>query len=56
VFEELRSGSHITNRGKRGIELDTGEFGRVADIIYSECGWEAFGIKQYEGWERHDWG
>lgn len=59
VFDELRGSSYITNRGKRGIELDNSSFGTLADVLYHECGWEAFEIrsrlKHYEGWDRHDW-
>lgn len=59
VFDELRGKSYITNRGKRGIELDNGEFGALADVLYHECGWEAFQIKSrlkhYEGWDQHEW-
>lgn len=42
VFGELRSGSYIATRGKRGIELDNSEFGSIADVLYHECGWEPF--------------
>lgn len=59
VFEELRSETYITNRGKRGIELDHSEFGALADVLYHECQWEPFEIesrlKHYEGWQNHDW-
>lgn len=59
VFEALRSDSYITNRGKRGIELDNSEFGALADVLYHECGWEPFQIKSrlkhYEGWDSHEW-
>jgi hypothetical protein len=59
VFETLRSESYITNRGNRGIELDNGDFGRLADVLYHDCGWEPFQIKSrlkhYEGWDEHDW-
>ena len=59
VFEELREEPYISSRGKRGIELDNGEFGALADVLYHECGWEPFHIKSrlkhYEGWDRHDW-
>lgn len=59
VFEAFRSEPYITNRGNRGIELDSGEFGALADVLYHECGWESFEIKSrlkhYEGWERHEW-
>ena len=59
VFEELRAESYITSRGKRGIELDNSEFGTLADVLYHECGWEAFEIesrlKHYEGWDEHEW-
>jgi hypothetical protein len=60
VFEALRSAAYITNRGKRGIELDTGNFGRLADVLFHECNWDEFQIKSrlkhYEGWDEHDWG
>lgn len=59
VFDDLRSESYITNRGKRGIELDNGEFGQLAGVLYTECEWEPFQIKSrlkhYEGWDSHDW-
>ena len=59
VFEELRTVSYITDCGQRGIELDNGAFGALADVLYHECQWNPFQIKSrlkhYEGWERHDW-
>lgn len=59
VYEELRSAPYITNRGRRGIELDNGNFGALADVLYHECGWEAWEIdsrlKHYEGVSDHDW-
>lgn len=59
AFEELRSAPYVTNVGNRGIELDTAEFGRLANVLYHECEWEPFQIrvrlKHYEGWNRHDW-
>ncbi len=59
VFHELRGESYITNRGKRGIQLDNSEFGALADVLYDECGWEPFHIrsrlKHYEGWDQHEW-
>jgi hypothetical protein len=59
VFKELRSATYITNRGNRGIELDTSEFGALADVLYHECLWEPFEIKSrlkhYEGWNSHEW-
>jgi len=59
VFEKLRGERYITNRGKRGIELDSGELGALADVFHDECGWEPFEIrsrlKHYEGWDDHDW-
>ena len=59
IFEELRSEPYITNRGNRGIELDSSQFGRLADLLFYECGWEPFQIesrlKHYEGWDHHDW-
>jgi len=59
VFDELRSASYITNRGKRGIEIDSSNFGDLADLLFHECGWEDWEIKSrlkhYEGWDHHDW-
>lgn len=59
VFDELRSAPYITNRGDRGIELNSSRFGELADVLFQECGWEPFEIKlrlkHYEGWGRHDW-
>jgi len=59
IFDELRSAPYIINRGKRGIELNSGEFGALADLLYHECGWEPFEIKSrlkhYEGWDNHEW-
>lgn len=59
MFEDLRSVPYTVNRGMRGIELDTGEFGRLAEILYRECNWDPFEIKSrlkhYEGWDRHEW-
>jgi hypothetical protein len=58
MFDELRDEPHIESKGSRGIELDNGEFGRLADVPYRDCGWEAFGIrsrlKHYQGWDTHD--
>lgn len=59
VFDALRSEPYITARGNRGIELNNSAFGALADVLYSECGWEPFQIrsrlKHYEGWDQHDW-
>lgn len=59
VFDELRSAPYITNQGKRGIELNSSEFGALADLLYHECEWEPFEIKSrlkhYEGWDIHEW-
>ncbi|MFB6132655.1 MAG: hypothetical protein ABEJ44_04545 [Halanaeroarchaeum sp.] len=59
VFEDLRSAPYIQNRGTRGIELDTGGFGHLADVLYHECEWKPFEIesrlKHYEGWDDHEW-
>lgn len=58
VFAQLRSEPFVTIVGNRGIELDSGAFGALADVLYHECGWEPFEIrsrlKHYEGWHRHD--
>ena len=60
VFADLPGESYITNRGKRGIELDNSEFGQLADVLYYECKWNPYEIKSrlkhYEGWGNHDWG
>jgi len=59
VFDELRTVSYITSRGKRGIEPNNGGFGTLADVLYHECEWEQSEIrmrlKHYEGWDQHDW-
>lgn len=59
VFDELRSVSYITTRGKRGIALNSSEFGALADVLYHDCEWEPFEIrsrlKLYEGWDDHEW-
>lgn len=59
VFDELRGETYVTNRGKRGIEIDNGAFDQLADVLSHECGWEPFVIrsrlKHYEGWDQHDW-
>lgn len=57
--EELRSISYVTNRGKRGIELDNGAFGDLAAVLFHECDWEPVEIrsrlKHDEGWDEHGW-
>jgi hypothetical protein len=59
VFDDLRREVYVTSAGNRGIELESSEFGALADVLYRECGWEPFQIrsrlKHYEGWDRHDW-
>ena len=59
VFDTLRSAPYVTNRGKRGIELNSGGFGELADLLHHECEWEPFEIKSrlkhYEGWNEHEW-
>jgi hypothetical protein len=58
IFGDLRSAPYITNRGNRGIELDTSAFGQLADILHDECGWEPFHIRSrlehYEDRDDHD--
>jgi hypothetical protein len=58
-FADLRGATYTVNRGSRGIELDTGEFGTLAEVLYHECEWKPFEIrsrlKHYEGWENHEW-
>lgn len=58
-IEELRNTSYVTSHGVRGVELDNGAFGALANVLYYECNWEAYEIKlrlkHYEGWETHDW-
>jgi len=53
AFESLRTEPYVTNRGDRGIELDNGAFGRLADVLRHDCRWEPFEIrrrlKHYEG-------
>jgi len=59
LFDELRSEDYITSKRDRGIMLNNSEFGALADVLYHECKWEPFEIrsrlKQYEGWEQHEW-
>jgi hypothetical protein len=59
VYAELRSEPYITYRGNRGIELDSSNFDKLADVLYHECGWEAWEIdtrlKHYEGIDDHEW-
>lgn len=59
VFDALRTPRYVVHAGERGIALDNGKFGRLAEILYHDCGWEPFQIrsrlKHYEGWDRHDW-
>lgn len=59
VFDDLRAAAYITNRGRRGIELNNSQFGELADVLFHDCGWEPYQIrsrlKHYEGWDQHDW-
>lgn len=59
IFDELQHEAYIARAGSRGIKLDNNEFGRLADVLYYECRWEAFQIrsrlKHYEGWDQHEW-
>ena len=56
---ELRAARYAENHGKRGISLDTSEFGALAEVLYHECLWKPYEIKSrlkhYEGWENHEW-
>jgi len=58
TFSKLRYKPYIVSLGKRGIELDTSEFGTLADVHYHECEWEPYQIrtrlKHYEGWADHE--
>lgn len=59
VFDDLRSVPYITNRGKRGSELNNSRFDELANALFHECEWEPFEIKSrlkhYEGWSQHEW-
>ena len=59
-FEALRAATYIDNQGTHGIQLDPSGFGRLAEVLNHECGWEPYEIrsrlKHYEGWDRHEWG
>ncbi|AEN07456.1 hypothetical protein Halar_0191 (plasmid) [halophilic archaeon DL31] len=59
VYADLRSEPYITYRGNRGIELNKSNFDKLADVLYYDCGWEAWEIdsrlKHYEGIGDHDW-
>lgn len=59
VFDELGEKPYVRPVTPDRVELDTDSFGRLADILYYECEWNAFQVKSrlkhYEGWERHEW-
>lgn len=59
AFADLRRAKYVENYGKRGVSLDTGAFGALADVLYYECDWEPYQIKSrlkhYEGWRNHEW-
>lgn len=59
VYARLQRKPYISLRGKRGIELDAGNFDSLADVLYHECGWEPWEIrtrlKHYEGLDDHEW-
>lgn len=42
VFDQLRREPFVANVGNRGIRLDNGEFGVLADVRYHECEWNRF--------------
>lgn len=43
----------------RGLAIDTGKQGQIADYLYYECGYDKWKIqmrlKHYEGWGEHEW-
>lgn len=59
IYADLRREPYITYRGNRGIELNKSRFDELADVLYHECGWEAWEIdsrlKHYEGIDEHGW-
>lgn len=59
AYDALREEPFVVTRGDRGIELDTGSFGDLADVLSHECEWDPYKIrlrlKHYEGWDRHEW-
>jgi len=58
AFEQLRDAPFIVDRGSRGILLDNGSFGPLAQFLHDECGWSEFKLKlrlkHFEGWEGLD--
>lgn len=59
ILDELQRTSYVTSHGTRGVELETSDFGTLADVLYHECNWRPYEIKhrlkRYEGWTDHDW-
>lgn len=59
AYAKLQHEPYISIRGNRGIELDSGNFGALADVLYHECGWEPWEIrtrlKHYVGIDEHEW-
>lgn len=61
AFDELRDAPFISDQDTRGIELDSSEFGKLADYLFVECSskWDEDNIrlrlKHYEGWSNHEW-
>lgn len=43
AYERLQHEPYLSIRGTRGIELDTGRFDELVNVLYHECGWEAWG-------------
>jgi len=60
AFDALRREPFIIEQGKRGIMLDNGAFGQLAQYLYDECGWEELELrvrlKHFEGWDDLEFG
>jgi hypothetical protein len=59
ALQRLRERRYVRRHPDDRVSLVTDEFGRLADVLYHDCGWEPFEIrlrlKHYEGWETHEW-
>ncbi|ESP87913.1 hypothetical protein [Candidatus Halobonum tyrrellensis] len=55
AIESVRGHLFIADRGNRGLELVTGEFGALATFLAEECDWSEFELrirlKHFEGWD-----
>lgn len=59
VDDLRRAAPFVEDHGDRGVALDNGEFGLLADYLYHRCDWDAAAVrtrlKHYRGWAEHEW-